>query len=180
MLTLFRRFFFALRNFHPEDVEASEAAPFDIMDITGDDKLLERAMKIRHQVFTKEQGIAQEIDVDGRDGQARHFVAHVHGTPVATARLRMLDAQCGRIERVAVDKGFRKQGISTALIHYILDYLRMKGVPLVVVHAQHHLKPYYERLGFAPTGRVFYEANILHYELDYQLQPGQQQLSRAA
>lgn len=72
------------------------------------EKELTDAESIRRQVFQKEQGIAEEIDFDGKDNEADHIIAYFEEKPVGTTRVRYIDdGKTAKIERTAVLREFR-------------------------------------------------------------------------
>lgn len=118
-------------------------------------------LALRRAVFVDEQGVAPEIDADGLDEQATQFLAWVNGVPIGTARLRVVAGE-GKAERVAVLEDFRRHGVGQALMNVVEARARASGLAGVVVHAQESAVPFYERLGYAPDGDVFLEADIPH------------------
>ena len=63
----------------------------------------EQAFAIRRAVFVQEQGVAEALEFDEHDAQARHLLALRDGEPVGTLRVRWPDrARTAKIERVAV------------------------------------------------------------------------------
>ena len=46
------------------------------------------AISVRRAVFVDEQGVSEELELDGNDDDAIHFVASDDGRPVGVARLR--------------------------------------------------------------------------------------------
>ena len=59
-----------------------------------DGRLPAGAISVRRAVFVDEQGVPEELELDGRDAEATHFVAD-DGRPVGTARLRAYDRDAG-------------------------------------------------------------------------------------
>ena len=55
------------------------------------------AEAVRRAVFVHELGIAEPVDFDGTDDEALHLVAYLEDKPVATGRLRVAEAQIGRM-----------------------------------------------------------------------------------
>ena len=49
---------------------------------------VEQALAIRCAVFVAEQGVAEALEIDGRDPAARHLLDFRQGKPVGTLRLR--------------------------------------------------------------------------------------------
>ena len=71
---------------------------------------------IRSQVFHQEQGVDPELDFDGRDKICQHLVAYLDGEAVGTTRIRYLNENTAKIERLAVLPGAIKQDIAKKLI----------------------------------------------------------------
>lgn len=117
---------------------------------------------IRHQVFQLEQGVDPALDFDDQDEQAQQILAYLDQTPVGTARIRCLEPQTAKVERVAVLKPFRSHGIGYQMMQFILQHLTEKQIERVYVNAQMPVKTFYERLGFVPEGAVFEDAGIPH------------------
>lgn len=126
------------------------------------------ARTIRTQVFIEEQDCPPDEEWDGHDEQSRHVLGVVDGTPVATARWRAVphgEDVVAKLERFAVLPDYRGDGRGTALVQTVLDDARRAGFDTFLVHAQAHLEDWYERLGFASTGRTFEEAGLPHVEM---------------
>ena len=124
---------------------------------------LEQALAIRCAVFVTEQGVAEALELDGRDETARHLLALRHGDPVGTLRLRWLDAgRTVKIERVAVLPAARGQQVGLALMGAALDLARAEGAGEARLHAQTTVQAFYARLGFTAFGPEFEGDGILH------------------
>ena len=54
------------------------------------------AFAIRKRVFVIEQSVSEEIEIDGDDKRAVHFLACAGGRAVGTARLVMHQKDCAR------------------------------------------------------------------------------------
>jgi ElaA protein len=120
---------------------------------------------LRHQVFTLEQGVSPEDEVDGQDGAAIHLLASRDGRPVGTARL-LLKPPAAKIGRVCVLPEARGTGLGAALIRAALDRLRVEpGLTTATLGAQTHATGFYAALGFRPVGEVFLDAGIPHVEM---------------
>jgi predicted GNAT family N-acyltransferase len=122
---------------------------------------------IRHQVFEVEQGIDHALEFDGKDETAQHLLAYWQQQPVGTSRIRYLSPEIAKIERLAVLKEFRGQGIAKQLMQFALENIQTTEVKEVIVHAQEYIKNLYLNLGFKVTGDYFYEANIPHLKMIY-------------
>jgi len=118
-------------------------------------------LALRRAVFVDEQGVAPEIDVDGRDESCTQFLAWVNGVPIGTARMRPVD-DVAKAERVAVLDDFRRHGVGQALMNVLEASARAQGLHTVLVHAQQAAVPFYERIGYVASGAQFLEAGIPH------------------
>lgn len=125
------------------------------------DNDLEICIAIRVEVFVVGQNVPRELEVDGLDGEAAHFLARVEGDPAGTARLRVVDA-VGKAERVAVLDRYRGAGVGRALMEALEAEARRRGRDCMRLNAQVAVIPFYESLGYAAEGEVFMEADIPH------------------
>lgn len=117
---------------------------------------------LRRLVFTEEQGVSPDDEVDGRDGDAIHLLAYDSDRPVGTARI-LVKRSVGKIGRVCVLPEARGKGLGAALILAALAALRdVPGVVEAVLGAQDHATGFYQKLGFVVEGEVFLDAGIPH------------------
>ena len=123
-------------------------------------------MAIRNAVFVDEQGVPPELESDGRDSGASHFLATDEaGRPVGTARL--LDD--GQIGRIAVLPAFRRRGIGRRLLSLAVETARTRGESRVWLHAQIEAQELYLQAGFRIVGERFMEAGIAHIGMERDL-----------
>lgn len=111
-------------------------------------ELIEKAQAIRYQVFTIEQRIPRELDLDGLDSTSDHALIVDLGKPVATARLVINVDSSSVMARVAVLEAYRGHGIASIVVKALMDHAQQQGVSSIVIHAHSYLQSYYERLGF--------------------------------
>lgn len=125
---------------------------------------------IRRIVFQEEQGVAAELEFDGQDQEAIHLLAYYGDKPVGTTRIRQIDSQTYKIERLAVLKPFRGQKIGENLIRTALEIItRNNQTEKVIVNSQEYIKTLYQTLGFTQVGTSFIEAGIPHVKMIKQL-----------
>ncbi|HEY9858949.1 MAG TPA: GNAT family N-acetyltransferase [Candidatus Obscuribacterales bacterium] len=124
---------------------------------------------IRHLVFQVEQKVDPALDFDGLDPESQHILASVDGQPIGTTRLRYLDEQTVKIERLAVLSEFRGRRVGRRIMEAALEFLTQSKVKAVQLHAQFYVKHLYQKLGFTQVGDVFEEAGILHVKMKKKL-----------
>jgi predicted GNAT family N-acyltransferase len=125
--------------------------------------------QIRTKVFQVEQGVSAELEFDGWDTSATHFLAFVNGKAVGTARIRVINEDTAKIERLAVLPNYRKQGIGKQLMRSALSTIAQQDKSLAMVHAQAYIAQLYQQLGFEIVGEQFNEAGIPHVKMIKQL-----------
>ncbi|MFN3691342.1 MAG: PatB family C-S lyase [Fervidobacterium sp.] len=129
------------------------------------DERFEICKKIREEVFVKEQGIDQELEIDGKDTQAIHFILKHFSTPIGVARARDL-GEYWKVERVAVLKNFRKFGYGKRLMEHIEFFLENIDKKKIVLNAQKNVKDFYLKIGYEQIGNEFLEAGISHVRME--------------
>ncbi len=139
-----------------------ESVQVELLSGTED---LRDAMEVRRVVFTEEQGISPELDLDGLDSECDHYVGYVDGDPVAVTRVRHTGPGQAKIERVATVEGHRNRGIGTELTRKIISDLSRKDVLEVNLSAQTTARDFYERMGFEVIGEEYEEAGIPHVRM---------------
>lgn len=120
--------------------------------------LKDLAAPIRYAVFVEEQHVPVGEEWDGRDDACVHFLATSAGTPVGTARL----LPDGHIGRMAVLSEWRGQGLGRRILDRVIAVARARGNRELLLAAQLHAIPFYERLGFEAFGDEFQDAGIPH------------------
>ena len=123
-------------------------------------------MAVRATVFIEEQGVPEDLERDGKDPAATHFLATAAGRgAVGTGRL-LPDGQIGRL---AVLPGERRSGIGRRLLDAALAGARARGDQGVWLNAQLDAQGLYEAAGFAAVGEQFLEAGIMHIRMERDL-----------
>lgn len=123
---------------------------------------LEKVFAIRKEVFVGEQNCPPELEWEHEE-ESNHFLATVNGEPAGASRWRKTDKGY-KLERFAVLKNFRGDGVGQALVAAVLNDLP-KYADYIYLHAQVQAVSLYERFGFEKTGPEFEEAGIRHYKM---------------
>ncbi len=123
--------------------------------------------EVRKQVFVDEQGISEDLVFSGEESNDGIVVVVLDsGVVVGTARVVFPADDTAKIERMAVLKPFRSQGIGKKMVSYIIDYLKSHRVANVFLHAQYTAVSFYKSCGFRESGPFFIEAGIKHIKMD--------------
>ncbi len=137
--------------------------------LATNDEELRGALEVRRQVFVEEQGVSEDLEYDGLDGEALHIVVKDGERVIGTARLRFPTTNQAKVERMAVLKPFRGRGIGSKIISFLKGELKTKRIEHVVLHAQYVLTAFYKSCGFEETGAPFWEAGIKHIKMQLRL-----------
>ncbi|NJO80685.1 MAG: GNAT family N-acetyltransferase [Cyanobacteria bacterium RM1_2_2] len=138
---------------------------FNTLKITSYTEARADIQAVRCAVFQIEQGVEASLDFDGLDEVAQHIIVFDNEVPIGTARIRYLNRQLAKIERVAVLPAYRNKGIGRHIMQSAIAFLDQQGIPEIKVNSQINAALFYEKLGFRAQGEEFYEANILHIEM---------------
>jgi len=136
-----------LQNFHVEVAEWSRedqrATLLDLRDV----------------VFIQEQGVPEQRERDGLDGDCWHVLARDEaGQAIGCGRL----TPTHKIGRMAVLQEWRGQGVGVALLRELIARARTQGWPEVALDAQVSAIGFYEREGFIAYGAEFQDAGLAH------------------
>lgn len=133
------------------------------------DNELKGAFQVRKGVFVEEQGISEDLELDGRDSEALHMVVQYGERIIGTARVLFPTSGVAKIERMAILKTFRLKGAGSKIISFLNGELKAKNINKVIVHAQCSAAPFYKSCGFIESGVPFDEAGIPHIIMEIQL-----------
>jgi predicted GNAT family N-acyltransferase len=123
---------------------------------------LDKVFAIRREVFVGEQNCPPELEWEFEE-ESNHFLATVDGVPAGASRWRKTDKGY-KLERFAVLKDFRGQGVAQALVQAVLADLPAEA-SYIYLHAQIQAVGLYEKFNFEKTGPEFEEAGIRHYKM---------------
>jgi predicted GNAT family N-acyltransferase len=140
---------FALAGGLPAPGDGSSVPAMSIRVARASAAELDLVRAIRRTVFVEEQAVPAELEVDGRDAEAEHFLARVGSLPVATARARSTP-KGWKLERVAVLGPQRQLGVGMALVRHLLEQAPAGAVHYV--HPQEGAHGVWERAGCVAEG----------------------------
>ena len=130
-----------------------------------DKEAMDLVLQIRREVFIKEQGVPEEIEVDGMDQDAIHVLAYVDGTPAGCGRM-LLQGEAAKIGRVAVRKNMRRYGIGSGMCKLLIAIAEDIGISKIYLNAQLTAVDFYLAMGFMKISDIFMEAGIEHVKME--------------
>jgi predicted GNAT family N-acyltransferase len=122
--------------------------------------------QVRETVFVVEQNVPTELEWDGKDDQARHWLAlDDSDQPIGTVRMQI----DGHIGRMAVISAYRHRGVGSSLLQAAVLEASKQQLFQTYLHAQSDAIGFYERAGFIVEGEEFLDAGIPHRTMRKQL-----------
>ncbi|APX72156.1 GNAT family N-acetyltransferase [Companilactobacillus allii] len=129
-------------------------------------KSYQDGLNIRKQVFIKEQGVSESLEISDED-KCEHVTLYSDGLAVATARFFVTDDNGIHIQRVAVLKEYRHKNLATNLLTDMITKIKKNSnnYKYIILGAQDHAQEFYIKLGFKVIGDQYTEAGILHHDM---------------
>lgn len=137
------------------------------------DQQLEKCLEIRKEVFVEEQKVPIDLEIDEYDvisPDATHVLVEMEGTAAATGRITYYKDNSAKMQRIAVRKSFRSQGLGRILLLAMEERARELGLSKAVLDAQCQAEDFYAKLGYETIStEPFYDAGILHVRMEKSL-----------
>lgn len=124
------------------------------------------AIRLRVNVFIKEQHCEPGWEPDEEDKLSKHFIVEVNNKIVGTARVRKIDGGSLKIERMAIDKVYRGKGLGKDFIAYIVDQVKKSKPKRIWMQAQVQAQVFYEKCGFRATSKPYNLYGIQHIDME--------------
>ena len=125
-------------------------------------------VRIRAEVFIREQNVDSEIEMDIKDDTAIHCLATLNNKPAGCLRILMNDDGV-TVGRVAVLKPYRRMKIGKAMMEFVETLPEVKEKGKIAVHAQLTARDFYLNCGFHEVSDIYEEANILHVSMEKEI-----------
>lgn len=129
---------------------------------------LEQCLRIRHEVFTLERKVPEEIEVDLHDclnAEYRHFLIRDNGKYVGAFRCEAIDPGIVRIQRFCVLKAHRDKGLAREALALTEELYRRERKTRIELDAKYEVCGFYEKCGYVRESSVFEEAGIPHVKM---------------
>ena len=125
---------------------------------------LSQLKNIREKVFIQEQKVTHQLEWDGMDEKAIHFLVFNDKAAIGCARAIVIKDHM-QLGRMAVLKEYRGQGIGGALIEKAMTIAKLNQLSAIYISAQCHAIDFYKKFGFEVTSDIYLDAEIPHRDM---------------
>jgi predicted GNAT family N-acyltransferase len=119
---------------------------------------------IREKVFIQEQKVTPELEWDGMDEKAIHFLVFNDKAAIGCARAIVIKDHM-QLGRMAVLKEYRGQGIGSALLEKAMTIAKLNQLSAIYISAQCHAIDFYKKFGFEVKSDIYLDAEIPHRDM---------------
>ena len=123
---------------------------------------------IRQKVFIEEQKVTSQLEWDGMDEEAIHFLAFKNEKAIGCARAFVIENYM-QLGRMAVLKAYRGEDVGTALIEKAITTAKLNQLSAIYISAQCHAIDFYKKFGFEITSDIYLDAEIPHRDMKLEL-----------
>ena len=120
---------------------------------------------IREKVFIEEQKVMSQLEWDGKDEEAIHFLAYQDEKVIGCARAFVIENHM-QLGRMAVLKEYRNNGIGSFLIEKAITTAKLNQLSKISISAQCHAINFYKKFGFEVTSEIYLDAGISHQDME--------------
>ena len=125
------------------------------------------AIRLRVDIFIKEQGFEPGWEPDEDDKTSRHFIVIVNNKIISTARFRETSKGEIKIERMVTKKEYRGKSVGTGLVKYMLNEIMKLKPKKIWLRSQVQSQKFYEKCGFKAFSEPFDMWGIEHIDMKY-------------
>ena len=119
---------------------------------------------IREKVFIEEQKVTPQLEWDGLDEEAIHFLAYQDEKAIGCARAFVIENHM-QLGRMAVLKEYRNKGIGGTLIEKAVITAKLNQLSAINISAQCHAIDFYKKFGFEVISDIYLDADIPHRDM---------------
>jgi len=123
---------------------------------------------IREKVFIEEQKVTSQLEWDGMDENAMHFLVFKDEEAIGCARAVVIKNYM-QLGRMAVLKEYRGQGIGSALLEKAIVTAKLNQISSIHISAQCYAIDFYLKFGFKVMSDIYLDAEILHRDMKLKL-----------
>ena len=129
---------------------------------------LSQLKNIREKVFIQEQKVTPELEWDGMDENAMHFLVFKDEEAIGCARAVVIKNYM-QLGRMAVLKEYRGQGIGSALLEKAIVTAKLNQISSIHISAQFYAIDFYLKFGFEVMSDIYLDAEIPHRDMTLKL-----------
>lgn len=126
------------------------------------------AIRLRVDVFIREQKCQPGWEPDELDKESTHFIAISDSNIVGALRVRLDAPSSLKIERMVTHSTFRGRGVGSRLLQYVLATLSENENSRIWMQAQTHARHFYESNGFRTLSDSYDLYGISHVDMEFQ------------
>ena len=119
---------------------------------------------IREKVFIEEQKVTPQLEWDGIDEKAIHFLVYKDEKAIGCARALVIENHM-QLGRMAILKEYRGEGIGSNLIEKAITTAKLNQLSLIDISAQCHAIDFYKKFGFKVISDIYLDAEIPHRDM---------------
>jgi predicted GNAT family N-acyltransferase len=119
---------------------------------------------IREKVFIQEQKVTPELEWDGMDEKAMHFLVFKDEEAIGCARALVIKNYM-QLGRMAVLKKYRGIGVGSALLEKAIVTAKLNQLSSIHISAQCNALDFYVKFGFEVMSDIYLDAEILHRDM---------------
>ena len=119
---------------------------------------------IREKVFIEEQKVMPQLEWDGMDEEAIHFLVYKDAKAIGCARAIVIENHM-QLGRMAILKEYRGEGIGSNLIEKVITTAKLNQLSLIDISAQCHAIDFYKKFGFKVISDIYLDAEIPHRDM---------------
>ena len=123
---------------------------------------------IREKVFIQEQKVTPELEWDGMDEKAMHFLVFKDEEAIGCARVVVIKNYM-QLGRMAVLKKYRGIGVGSALLEKAIVTAKLKQLSSIHISAQCNAIDFYVKFGFEVISDIYLDAEIPHRSMTLEL-----------
>ena len=130
------------------------------------DKQFEEYYELRWRVLRKPWAQPRGSEKDEMENKSIHIMACNENKIVGVARLHFNSSKEAQIRYMAVDEGYRKQGLGSMMLKRLEEIAREKGASYIILNARENAVSFYEKNGYEIIEKSYVLfGEIQHYKM---------------
>tara|TARA_Y100000310_G_scaffold109961_1_gene108435 strand:+ start:250 stop:684 length:435 start_codon:yes stop_codon:yes gene_type:complete len=126
-------------------------------------------IRLRVDVFIKEQKFEPGWEPDEDDKISKHFIALTNNKVISTARFKEEKKGEFHIGRMTTKKEYRRKGIAKKLVGFMVNEIMKLKPKRIWLNSQVQAQKFYGKCGFKAVSEPFDMHGIPHVEMEYKV-----------